>query len=101
MNTNTKNTSLKAILITIGIGIWAIVLQNAGVIPTKQNVYVKGGYINADVNGSVKVSGSVDIDNTVDINLKEINGKRNVFYDFDGNGEYVRIPVMTANPRGY
>lgn len=94
METKSKNLSLKAILIIIAVGIWAIVLQNAGVIPTKQNVYVKGGYVDADVNGRVSV------DNEVDINLSSINGKSNVFYDFGGNGDYVRIPVMTTYPIG-
>ena len=94
METKSKNLSLKAILIIIAVGIWAIVLQNAGVIPTKQNVYVKGGYVDADVNGRVCV------DNEVDINLSSINGKSNVFYDFGGNGDYVRIPVMTTYPIG-
>ena len=53
------------------IGIWAVVLQNVGIIPTKQNVCVKGGYV--DVSGSVDadVSGSVSVDNTVDINIEE------------------------------
>ncbi|WP_405383760.1 hypothetical protein [Maribacter sp. LLG6340-A2] len=78
METKSKNTSLKTILIVIGIGIWAIVLQNAGIIPTKQNVYVKGGYVDAEVTGSVDVSGSVDVDNTVDINIHEINGYNEV-----------------------
>ena len=64
METKGKNISLKAILIAIGIGIWVIVLQNADVIPTKQNVYVKGGYIDADIDGTVDVS----VNNTVDIN---------------------------------
>lgn len=86
-----KNISLKAILILIGIGIWAIVLQNAGIIPTKQNVYVKGGYIDADV------SGRVDIDNTVDVNIDAINGYSR-FYDNSSNrGEYFRIPVYTGS----
>ncbi len=49
-------------------------LQNAGVIPTKQNVYVKGGYIDADINGTVDVEGSVSVDNEVDININHING---------------------------
>jgi hypothetical protein len=80
METKSKNISLKAILIIMTIGIWAVVLQNAGIIPTKQNVYVKGGYINADVNGSVRVnntvdvSGSVDVDNEVDINISSVHG---------------------------
>jgi|LSQX01.1.fsa_nt_gb hypothetical protein len=103
MEQKTKNISLKAILILIGVGIWAIVLQNAGIIPTNQNVkvvnsvdtYVSGGRIDA------KVSGSVGVDNTVNVNLSRINGRGDVFYDFGGNGEYVRIPVMTANPIGY
>lgn len=86
-----KNISLKAILILIGIGIWAIVLQNAGIIPTKQNVYVKGSYIDADV------SGRVDIDNTVDVNIDAINGYSR-FYDNSSNrGEYFRIPVYTGS----
>lgn len=94
METKSKNISLKAILITIGVGIWIIVLQNAGIIPTKQNVYVKGGNIDADINGSVS------IDNQVDVNIDAINGKSNCFYDFGGNGNYVRIPVMTTYPSG-
>ena len=99
METKSKNISLKAILIAIGLGIWVMVLQNAGVIPTKQNVYVKGGYIDADVNGTVDVRGSVDIDNTVDINIEEINGQSDVFFNNPGRGhndKYYRLPV-TAN----
>lgn len=68
-----KNLSLKAILIVIGIGIWAIVLQNAGIIPTKQNVYVKGGYI--DVDNTVRVRGSVSVDNTVSVSIDEVLGR--------------------------
>lgn len=76
METKSKNISLKAILIVVGLGIWVMVLQNAGVIPTKQNVYVKGGYINADVNGTVDVNGSVSVDNEVDINISSVNGRQ-------------------------
>lgn len=72
METKSKNISLKAILIAIGLGIWVIVLQNAGVIPTKQNVYVKGGYIDADINGAVDVRGSVNVDNTVSVSIDEV-----------------------------
>jgi hypothetical protein len=79
METNSKNISLKAILIAIGLGIWVMVLQNAGVIPKlvgtengTQTVYVTGGNIDADVNGSVSV------DNTVDVNIHEINGYNQV-----------------------
>ena len=90
METKSKNISLKAILIAIGLGIWVMVLQNAGVIPTKQNVYVKGGYIDADVNGTVDVSGSVSIDNTVDINLEQINGRSDCFYK-NWEGKWIHI----------
>lgn len=74
MEVKSRNISLKAILIAIGLGIWVIVLQNAGVIPTKQNVYVKGGYIDADIDGTVDVSGSVSVDNTVDVDITKVNG---------------------------
>ena len=103
METKSRNISLKATLILMTIGIWVIVLQNAGVIPTSQKVrvvntvdtYVQGGNIDADVNGYVDVSGSVSVDNEVDVNLEAINGKHSVFYDFSGNGDYHRIPVYT------
>ena len=98
METKSKNISLKAILIAIGLGIWVIVLQNAGIIPTKQNVYVKGGYIDADIDGTVDVRGSVSVDNTVDINIQEINGHRNVFFNNPRRGEknkYYVLPVTT------
>ena len=97
METKSMNISLKAILIIIALGIWAIVLQNAGIIPTSQKVrvvntvdtYVNGGNVNADVNGYV------------DVNISAINGKSNAFYDFGGNGDYCRIPVMTGFPSNY
>ena len=87
----------KIALISIAVGIWVIVLQNAGVIPTSQNVEVTNG---------VHVYGTVDIDDIrstvgvsgyVDVNLEAINGKSNVFYDFGGNKEYIRIPVYTGD----
>ncbi|RRQ45188.1 hypothetical protein [Chryseobacterium sp. SC28] len=91
METKSKNISLKAILIAIGLGIWVMVLQNAGVIPTKQNVYVKGGYINADIDrtvdvrGSVDVSGSVDVDNTVSVSIDEVLGRNGQKYYYNNN----------------
>ena len=59
-----KLISEKVILLLIGIGIWALVLQNAGIIPTDKGVYVNGG--------NVSVSGNVNIVNTVDVNIKEV-----------------------------
>src|SRR5690625_2552869 len=96
----TKNISLKAILIVIGIGIWVIVLQNAGLIPTKQNVYVKGGYVNVsgsvDVDNTVDVSGSVDVDNTVDVNIDKILGRPAAAYHayYKNGDEYLSLGVQ-------
>jgi len=97
MKAQSNNLSLKAILVIIGVGIWAIVLQNAGIIPTKQNVYVKGGYINADVSGSVDVDNTVDVNGYLDVNIDAINGYSK-FYDhsYKHPGEYFRIPVYTG-----
>ena len=107
MDQKSKNSSPKAILVAIGEGIWVLVLQNAGIIPKLvgtengiQTVYVTGGRINADINGTIDVSGSVSVDNEVDVNLSAINGRSNAFYDFGGNRNYVRIPVMTTYPSG-
>lgn len=84
-----KNLSLKGILVIIAVGIWMLVLQNLGVIPVAQDVRVKK---------TVKVSGNVDVDNTVDINLQEINGRNDVFFNNPMRGDddkYYRIPVTT------
>lgn len=89
MNKFPKSLSLKSILFVIAIGIWMLVLQNLGIIPIAQDVRVKK---------AVKVSGKVDIDNTVDINLQEINGRSDVFFNNPMRGDddkYYRIPVTT------
>ena len=90
MENQPKKSLQNIILAIIAIGIWAIFLQNAGVISTNQNVRVVNT-IDADV------SGSVEIDNTVDINIEAINGKNNAFYDHNYDGNYNRIPVYTGN----
>lgn len=80
MQNQSKNTFSKILLGIIAIGIWVIVLQNAGIIPTSQNVkvintvdtYTNGGNINAEISGTVNVS------NTVDVNIHEINGHNKV-----------------------
>ena len=72
-----KILSEKVILLLIGIGIWALVLQNAGVLPSNQGVYVNDGDI--DISGSgVFIQNetlNVDIDKTVDVNIKEVHGR--------------------------
>lgn len=88
METKSKNISLKAILLTIAVGIWAIVLQNAGIIPTNQNVkvvnevdaYVRGS---VDVDNTVDINGSVDVDNTVSVSIDEVLGSDNKKYYYN------------------
>jgi hypothetical protein len=83
-NQNLNKTS-KIILLSIAIGIWAMVLQNAGIIPTNQNVkvvntvdtHVTGGTIDADV------SGRVDVDNTVSVSVDEVLAKNGQKYYFN------------------
>mgnify|MGYP002677500189 CR=1 FL=1 len=84
-----KTLSLKSILTAIAVGIWMLVLQNLGVIPVAQDVRIKK---------TVKVSGNVDVDNTIDVNLQEINGRSDVFFNNPMRGDddkYYRIPVTT------
>lgn len=75
-------------MIAIGIGTWVIVLQNAGIIPTKQNVYVKGGYIDSYIDGTVDVCvcGSVDVDNTVSVSIDEVLGRDGKKYYYNNSG---------------
>lgn len=75
METISKNIYFKVVLFFIGTGIWAIVLQNAGIIPSKQGVYVKGGNIDADISQPIEVRGQVEIENTIDVNIQQINGE--------------------------
>ncbi len=96
MENQTKNISLKVILISMTLGIWAVVLQNAGVIPTSQNVKVVNS-VDTYVNGTVKVSGSVDVDNTVGVNIQQIQGRSagsRTSYVIDGK-EYQSLDVST------
>ena len=91
-----KLLSFKGMIAVATVGIWILVLQNFGVIPVSQNVKVTNviaveGRVRADV------SGTVSVDNTVDVNLSEINGYRNCFYnsDYKHPKDYYRIPVFT------
>jgi hypothetical protein len=89
----------KIILIVIACGIWAIVLQNMGIIPTAQNVEVVnsvdvGGTV--DVGNTVNVNGYVDV-GEVDVNISKVNGY-NTFYNRGGNDKrYNRIPVYIGD----
>ncbi len=87
------NIDIKLVLIVIAIGIWVIVLQNAGVLPTKQKVYVAGGYIDADVTNKVDVSGYVDV------NIEAINGHHDVFFNNPKNNDYDKYYVLPVAPK--
>jgi hypothetical protein len=91
-----SNKSYNPILIAIALGIWVLVLQNAGIIETQKEVKVLN---TVDVQGNVDVEGSVNanIDNTVDINVRAINGDESAFYDHGYDGNYNRLPVYTGN----
>lgn len=80
------NTHLWIVLTCMGV--WILVFQNIGTKETK-NVYVVGGEVEAEV------SGNVSVDNTVDVNLHEINGYRNCFYNSysEHPNDYYRIPI--------
>ena len=87
----------KIILIVIACGIWAIVLQNMGIIPSSKKVEVVNP---VDVNGTVYVGNTVEVEGSVDVgevdvNISKINGQTS-FYDHGGNGRYNRIPVYTG-----
>ena len=90
--------SYKSLVCIATIGVWVLVLQNFGVIPTTvQSVWVENT-IDANVTGNVdaEVTGCVDVKNTVDINVSEINGYSNCFYDNSSRHphKYYRIPVF-------
>lgn len=86
METKSKKHFAKSNIDCYRIGIGVIVLQNTGIIPTKQNVYVKGGYIDADIDGTVDVRGSVDVDNTVSVSIDEVLGRDGKKYYYNNSG---------------
>ena len=84
METHNTTPSLFELVKTIGIVIIAvcsIILVIQGFGGGTQDVYVRGGDIDADV------SGSVSVDNAVDVNLQYINGQRNVFFNNPSRGD--------------
>ena len=99
MDIKAQSISLKAILVIIALGIWALVLQNAGIIYKEKNVYVSGGSIdNINSTVDVKVDNTVDVNvyNTVDVNIEAINGHRDVFFNNPRRGDrnkYYVLPV--------
>lgn len=72
MDKNTNRVQ-NIILIIIAIGVWVLIFQNVG---------------------SKKIHGRVDVGNTIDINIQEINGQSNVFYQ-GADGNYMLLPVSS------
>ena len=98
MYSNNNSSILQVVLVTIAIGIWVLVLQNAGIFPKNQNVIVVNE-VEANVRGHVdaEVYGTVEVDNTVDINVQAINGHYDVFFNNPSRGErekYYLLPVV-------
>jgi hypothetical protein len=95
------------LLVLIGVvGVWVLVLQNAGVIPAlrPQSVKVDGAVIvsgEVDVGNTVQIEGTVNVDNissTVDVNFAQVVGRdlveseRGMFIGVSSNDDRV-IPV--------
>ncbi|MBM0659435.1 hypothetical protein [Capnocytophaga genosp. AHN8471] len=92
----------KAILTIIALGIWCLVFQNSKIISISQEVKrvaVIGGEV--EILGGVRVDNKVDVEvknDVLDVNLQEINGRRDVFFNNPSRGDnhrYYRIPVIT------
>lgn len=93
MTMNKNDRFSKTILILLTVGIWLIVLRNFGILPVRNQVYIKGGYVDATVSGSVDVENEVEISGYVDVNIDAINGHSNAFYK-DTDGDFVLLPMV-------
>lgn len=97
-----KSLSIKALLVVIALGIWANVLQNAGIIPSAgKQVCVVGGDIGANVTGEVDVKNTVDVDvqNQVGVDIEGVLGAPigcHKSYTINGQ-DYYAIDVFKRN----
>ena len=89
-----KHQKMFLVLLTLlVVGVWAIVLQNTGLIPPLSRPEV-------DVANTVRIRGSVDVDNTVtldtyrsiDVNLAEVAG-----YDLVSSERGMYIGVSSSD----
>ena len=89
-------------ILAAAIGIWALVLQNAGVLPKENGVFVTNSYLPTHVDGGqIDVSGVVSIDNEVRVNLMKILGRNagsHNSYTIDGQ-EYNSLDVSMVSPK--
>ena len=82
---------LKNMLVLLVIGVWMIVLQNAGIIPQLRPNKVQSDEP-LNIKGTVDVENTVFIKGRVDANLESINGYSK-FYKDPRTGDYYVIPV--------
>jgi len=82
---------LKTTLVLIAVGIWVLIFQNAGLIPSASRQVVVA-------DSALRITGEVDVPNTViikgavDANIESINGYSK-FYKDPRTGDYYVIPV--------
>jgi hypothetical protein len=82
---------IKVTLLSIAIGIWILIFQNAGIIPplVPQVVQADSAMV---VTGEVDVTNTVFIKGAVDANIESINGYSK-FYKDPRTGEFYVLPV--------
>jgi len=82
---------IKLTLLSIAVGIWVLIFQNAGIIPPVAPQIVKADSA-MTVTGEVDVTNTVFIKGAVDANIESINGFSK-FYKDPRTGEYYVLPV--------
>lgn len=83
---------LRTILILITVGIYILILQNAGLVPQIRPIEVQSTDEGLLIRGEVDIPNTVFIKGVVDANLESINGY-NKFYKDPRTGEFYVIPV--------
>ena len=98
LRSNMRSNIFKYTLFSISAGVWVIVLQNFGILPhktdIKNTVSISG---DVDLDEPIEIKGQVSVKNTVDVNLAEINGHSDAFFNNVSAGDYnkyYRIPVI-------
>ena len=82
---------VKTTLVLIAAGIWVLIFQNAGLIPSAKPLVVVADSA-LRVTGEVDVANTVFIKGAVDANIESINGFSK-FYKDPRTGEYYVIPM--------
>ncbi len=82
---------LRSVLIVIAIGVWVIVLQQAGLMPQIKPTKITS-VDTLQVRGLVEIENVVFIKGSVDANIESINGYSK-FYKDPRTGEFYVIPV--------